>query len=426
MVLSGCLINAPKEPNKVPSILKLEPKNLEKLPKGSIYQGWLVNGEFNERGIWVADDRSTWKSFGQFNWDDYSHVPTDVSGTAIENSFNPEVNIYDYDRIYITIESTKNTGLSSGIVILQGEVDQMNQDADLEHPISTDAISDFVDENWFYVFSQSDGPWYDVETVENGIWFGRVDTADVVWFDTQGVTFYCDVDTTDDEFWEECENIAPEQFDSVYYEYYGQDTLAVYLCLDADSVLQPCATSYDSLFYFEVVHVDTNGDTTVTPSLTTMPDAVDGWKYQAWITFTENSPRKDPLSLGRFSSPSGPDDDTSYSIKSGYDRHFNIPGEDFFQNVPEFGRLDIVESPYTYKLFITVEPDPDFDEDEPFLQLIMFSAYIPKPELFYNAITDLPVTLQWPLVLRDIGYDLNEGHRWPTMHIELERDLVVD
>lgn len=427
LVLSGCLINAPKEPNRVPSILTLHPKNLEELPKGSIYEGWLVNGEVNEDGIWVANDPSTWLSFGQFNWDSYSQVPTNASGASIENLFNPEVNIYDYERIFITIESTKNTGVSSGIVILQGEVDQMNMDADLEHPISTAEISDFVDENWFYVFSQTDGPWYDEATVENGIWFGRVDTADVVWFDTQGVTFYCDTNQSEtEEDWQPCENIKPEESDSVIYEYYGSDTLAWYFCPDSNDVYQPCETSYDSLYYFEVVHVDTNGDTTVTPSLTTMPDAVDGWKYQTWITFTDDSPYKKPLSLGKFSRPNAADDDTSYSIKSGYDRHFNIPGEDFFQNVPFFGRLDIVESPYTYKLFITVEPDPDFDEDEPFWQLIMFSTYIPKPGLFYDPITDEPVTLRWPLVVRDIGYDLNDGHRWPTMHIKMERDLVVE
>jgi len=431
LILPGCLIDAPEQPNKVPSVLTLQPSYLEQLPEGSIYEGWLANGEVDDQGEWVPDDRTTWVRFGRFNWDPYSHVPTDVSGSAIENRFVTGVDIYSYDRILITVESTTNTsGLSSGIVILQGEVDEMNQDADLEHPINTSGINDFVEENWFYIFSQSDGRWYDYETVENGIWFGRVDTADVVWFDTQGVTYYCDVDTTDEENWEECENIPPADYDSIYCKAYGSDTLCFYFCQDTldDTlvVLQECERSYDSLFYFEVVHVDTNGDTTITPSLTSMPVAADGWEYEVWITFTDDSPYKDPLSLGRFADPEGPDDDTSYTIISGYDRHFSIPGEDLFQNVPYFGRLDIVASPYPYKIFITVEPEPDFDQDEPFWQLIIFSAYIPKHDQFYDPLSGLPNSLRWPLVLRDIGYELNEGHRWPTMHIELERELVID
>lgn len=389
-MLSGCLIHGPDTPTKVPNILRLSPSYLEALPKGSIYMGWLVNGEFDqETGDWIPDDPSMWKKFATFNWDPYAHQPTNASGGVIENRFDTEVNIFDYERIFITIEDTKNTGVSSGTVILRGEVDLMNEDADLDHPINTAGISKFVDENWFYIFSQTDGPWYDNETVENGIWFGRVDTADVVWFDTEGVIYYCEDTATGD--WLECDS-----------------------------------TDYDSIFYIEVVHVDTNGDTTVTPSLTTMPNAADGWEYEAWITFTDDSPYKKPLSLGRFARPDGPDDDTSYSIVSNYDRHFSIPGEDFFQNVPFFGRLDVVESPYTHKLFITVEPVPDFDEDEPFWQLIIFSTYIPKSNLFYSPISGNPVTLQWPLILRDIGYDLNEGHRWPLMHIDFERDLILE
>ncbi len=426
LILSGCMIHGPDIPTKVPNILKLSPSDLEGLPKGSIYAGWLVNGELDDKGEWIADDPSTWLKFGEFNWDPYSYQPTDARGQIIENSFVVDVSILDYDRIFITIESTKSSEVSSGTVILQGEVDQLNIDADLEHPISTAAISDFTPENWYYVYSQSDGPWYDNETVENGIWFGEVGEQDVIWFDTLGIAFYCE-DPEEPGEWDTCANIPPEEYDSVYYEFIRDDTLAIYLCFDDSlEIYQECARSYDSLHYFEILHVDTNGDTTISSSLTTMPDAVDGWKYEAWLTFTEDSPYKKPLSLGKFSSPDGPDDDTSYSYLSGYDRHFNIPGEDFFHSVPFFGRLDVIESPYVDRLFITVEPDPDFDEDEPFWQLIMFSNYLPKMNVFYSSISGEPITLQWPFVVRDIGYELNDGHRWPLMHIDFERELILE
>ena len=163
------------------------------------------------------------------------------------------------------------------------------------------------------------------------------------------------------------------------------------------------------------------------PSLTTMPEAVPGWKYEAWIMFTKSSGRA-PLSLGRFSSPEGPDDDSSHCDPF-YDRHFDIPGEDFFQNVPVTGSLRLVNDPTVDKLYVTVEPDPDFDRAHPFLQLIMFSQYVPKPIQFYQrsgtGFSQRPAQIVFPMVVRDIGYVINEGHRWPEMHLDFERELII-
>jgi len=406
LIASGCLISPPDYPNKAANILKLNPKNLERLPKGSIYEGWLANGEVDQEGVWQADDISEWVSFGRFNWDDYNHQPIDAGGNFIENRFDAKVNVCDYDYILITIESTgrNETPLPSGIVLLQGEVDLFNDDADLEHPISTSEISDFQDENFFYIYSQSDGVWYDTLTGDDGIWFGE----------------------------------------AVMEDRYDYDTLYRDLCIDTVSGdTAECAEGEEPDLIDTVVNVTQvpNGDTTVTPSLETMPPAVDGWKYEAWIMFTEDSHFK-PLSLGRFSDPAAPDDDSSHCNPprppgadpdidtSGYDWNFNIPGEDFFNKMEKWGGpLSVVDNPYTEKLFITVEPDPDFDPDNPYKQLIMFSAYLPTRAMFYQVAgvdtTQRPYTRQFPLIVRDIGYEINEGHRWPEMHIDLEREMIV-
>jgi hypothetical protein len=174
-----------------------------------------------------------------------------------------------------------------------------------------------------------------------------------------------------------------------------------------------------------------DGDTTLSPSLTTMPKAIAGWNYQAWVIFRDST-QYPPLSLGRFTKPDGPDDDSSHCGPR-FDRHFSVPGapgEDFFRNVPGFGELHVVDNPQVWKLYITVEPDPDFAPARPYLQLIMFSAYIPDPDVFYDPGTMRPVggvwgTRNFPFVFRDLGAVLNEGHYWPHMHVDFERDLVV-
>jgi len=145
VVLSGCLINPPNTPNRVANIITLSPKYLEALPAGMIYEGWLVKGTIDEDKIWHAPDLSEWKSFGRFNWDPYTYRPTNAEGAFITNRFDAGVDVLSYDRIFITLEKTGEgeDSLPSGVVLLEGDVDLLNIDADLEHPISTAEISDF-------------------------------------------------------------------------------------------------------------------------------------------------------------------------------------------------------------------------------------------------------------------------------------------
>ncbi len=401
VVLSGCMIDPPTEPNRIANILTLDADALEKLPSGYVYEGWLVTGSLNDESEFVPDDPSTWERFGRFNWDKYTSSPL-LAGTdtPMENRFDAQVNILEFDRIFITItiEDEDSTEVSSGIVILQGEIDEVNDNCDLQHPISTADISDFnqwTQEITFWVYSQSDGDWWDDENAGYGIWFGEPESLDVVRSDTLDSVRLCFVE----EDWDTCEEgISWEDADSIHYDIF--------------------------------TWVDSAADTVVNPSLETLPNAVDGWSYEAWITFTEDSPLQDPLSLGRFKTAESADDDSSYCIKSQYDRNFTVPGEDFFQNVPVFGELDVVNNEYVDNLYVTVEPDPDFDEDSPFWQLIIFSAPVPDPRDFYPAtgtgsLSDTPAQYQFLMVVRDIGYELNMGYRWPTMHIDFEREMLA-
>jgi len=452
-VLSGCLINAPDSPNLAANILKLKPRYLETLPAGSIYGGWLVAGDTVE-GEWIARDRSEWHSFARFNWDPYDYQALDASGNIIENRFDAGVNVFDYQRIFITIEPADagENDISSGIVLLQGDVDFMNEDADLQHPISTQEISDFFPENYYWIYSQSDGRWYDTTTGTMGIWFGEIQQADLVVFDS-----LCR-DNFGDTIWYMCdENEPPDtiywcEFDSILVNEYGDsigidvdesvtppETTVVYEILDADTTkyLDEClapTADYDSISFHDTIFVIPDGDTTMTPSLETMPPAVEGWEYEAWVIFKDGSDIE-PLSMGRFTQPDAMDDNCKHCIEGGYDSNFTVPGEDFFVNVPEFGSLDVVRNPFVDKLFITVEPEPDFDPDEPYKQLIMFSARIPDRTLFFEYIygedtieTQRPRLgiRQFELVVRDLGFDINEGHRWPEMHIDFEKEMVIE
>jgi len=455
-VLSGCLIDPPDSPNLAANILKLKPSNLEALPAGSIYEGWLVAGDTVD-GAWVGQDRTEWKSFGRFNWDPYNYQPLDASGNIIENRFDAGVNVFDYQRIYITIEPTgaEETPVSTGIVLLQGNVDYMNEDADLQHPISTQEISDFFPENFYWIYSQSDGEWYDNETGTFGIWFGEIVKGDKVVFDSlcrnddgdwvfcedleppqdyPDTVFWCSfvdyIDTTfgdSIDFWID-ENVDPP----VTYIIYEDSTFDTTLFADE---CDPMSTTWDSLGFHDTIFLIVDGDTAMTPSLETMPPSVDGWEYEAWIIFKEGS-GLNPLSMGRFTRPDAMDDNCKYCRVNGYDSNFTIPGEDFFEGVPEFGSLDVVRNELVDKLFVTVEPEPDFDPDNPYKQLIMFSARIPKYKVFFEftiagddtTYTDQPRLgiRQFELVVRDLGFEINEGHRWPELHIDLEKEMVIE
>ena len=449
LLVSGCLIDPPKAPNRVANIIKLSPKYLEALPSGMIYEGWLVKGTIDEDGIWHAPDLSEWRSFGRFNWDPYNYQPTNEAGAVIRNRFDTGVDALSFDRICITLERTADESpLPSGIVILQGEVDLLNIDADLEHPISTADIDDFdPTKNQYSIFTQSDGKqydsttWYDDSTSDMGLWFGNISKADRVVFDTlcrdeadSTKWFICpEGELPDTIYWchflDGIDTLADTTFDTITVEPIVIDT-TIDTTIDTIYVVEECPDSLhmdaDSTETHDTVFTIPDGDTTLAPLLTTMPMAIPGWKYQTWIIFSKSSGLA-PLSLGRFSDPKGPDDDSSHCLIPTYDRHFSIPGEDFFQNVPEFGSLHLVKNqPVVEKLYITVEPDPDFDPDHPFLQLIIFSDRLPPANVFFSPGSAYhSARYTYPLVLRDVGYDLNEGHRWPEMHLDFERELIV-
>ncbi|MGY3794792.1 anti-sigma factor [uncultured Aquimarina sp.] len=89
-----------------------------------------------------------------------------------------------------------------------------------------------------------------------------------------------------------------------------------------------------------------------------LPTLQQGWKYEGWVVINNV-----PVSTGTFSSLSGVDDASPYS---GNQTAPDFPGEDFINNAP---------SPLTFpqdgdvrgkQVVISVEPNPDYDQAEPF------------------------------------------------------------
>jgi hypothetical protein len=216
----------------------------------------------------------------------------------------------------------------------------------------------------------------------------------------------------------------------------------------------------------------TEGDTSVVQTLPLVgPLQFLFWEMEAWLIFDPASGLK-PLSMGRFDidispndgdgAPGGMVDGTGfdqsnpytlpYTLEDGFDSNFAFPGEDFLSDsllahgiTPP---LNVIEDERAIKIWLTLEPanrfwvaetrDPmtgliisdgffqeinlDWAPEDPFSQLIVFSAWLPTFEVFEpHGDTLAPATR--PMVYRDLNPNLdpltslNEGHRWPQMTV---------
>lgn len=225
----------------------------------------------------------------------------------------------------------------------------------------------------------------------------------------------------------------------------GTDTCIIRI---DDPTLTRCASDTFAVLDFDTVNVlpkayrITNGDTTMGPTLGSLLDVSDpvalneatfgnafiflGWEYQAWLVFTAESGIP-PLSLGRFKSANNFDTENPFTFTdSRYDRNFHYPGEDLLQNLASHhpsltGPLDVIYDPRVEKIWITVEPDHDYNglnldwaPDEPNTQFIYLSGYLP------NSIDTVQAT-RFPLVYRDLNPSptgLNNGNAFPRMTVE--------
>lgn len=89
-------------------------------------------------------------------------------------------------------------------------------------------------------------------------------------------------------------------------------------------------------------------DPTPGPSLQ-LPDLPDGWVWEGWGV-TQNT----PLSTGRFSAASGPDDSSEFS---GPSPGPPFPGEDFLSNLPQSVNPPVDLADGSSLVVLTVEPD---------------------------------------------------------------------
>ncbi len=102
---------------------------------------------------------------------------------------------------------------------------------------------------------------------------------------------------------------------------------------------------------------DPTGFAGVVPGLN-LPDLENGWKYEGWIVFNEI-----PVTTGKFTSVNSSDEASSYGGTS-ISRPF--PGEDFLSNAPNPLIFPLDGDVQEKTVFISVEPDPDFDTLSPF------------------------------------------------------------
>jgi hypothetical protein len=87
-----------------------------------------------------------------------------------------------------------------------------------------------------------------------------------------------------------------------------------------------------------------------TPGLN-LPEAPIGWEYEAWVVLDDQ-----PLSMGKFLDPAGPDSDNPYSGSSAAPP---LPGEDFLTGAPAGITFPLDLSGRT--VLVTLEPRGDWD-----------------------------------------------------------------
>ena len=97
-----------------------------------------------------------------------------------------------------------------------------------------------------------------------------------------------------------------------------------------------------------------------------LPNLPEGWRYEGWVSVPNASNQMVNLSTGRFTSPNGVDETSAYS--SNLNDEPNFPGEDFV-NMSILSQIGFNAPPdlRLKKIFISVEPEPDFDYANPFV-----------------------------------------------------------
>jgi len=233
-----------------------------------------------------------------------------------------------------------------------------------------------------------------------------------------------------------------------------------------DTLLDYIGTPFADTNLIIRVFTTTWADTTVTPSLVSLPPHQIGFglEYESWLIFdsvNNPDPRYQPLSMGRMTAtdvmgnyfvdqisgdsisiPDGICDGAQtfdygnpYTDEMYFDSNFAYPGEDFINNLPNglTGPLDLFNLPGVdkVKIWITMEPlnvpqanFEDWEPNKPFSQLVMYVGEV-LPDLESDTLrcdrgnTPLaPEVLSIPLHYRPISRnhdDLAEGNNWPTM-----------
>ena len=100
-----------------------------------------------------------------------------------------------------------------------------------------------------------------------------------------------------------------------------------------------------------------------------LPSLKQGWRYQAWVRLGSSN---QPVTTGKFDSPSGEDASSPYS---GNGEAPDFPGEDFDNTAPQGLTFPEDGDIRGKEVFITVEPEPDFDQSSPFgMQILSGNA----------------------------------------------------
>ncbi len=106
-----------------------------------------------------------------------------------------------------------------------------------------------------------------------------------------------------------------------------------------------------------------NGNPVAGLNLPTLPT---GWMYEGWVEVRNSSNQLINLSTGRFQGVTGEDMEDAFSANNFPAPQF--PGEDFVSpNILALAGLNSSPDLKSKKIFITVEPEPDFDYTAPFV-----------------------------------------------------------
>ncbi|WP_346882920.1 anti-sigma factor [uncultured Algibacter sp.] len=114
---------------------------------------------------------------------------------------------------------------------------------------------------------------------------------------------------------------------------------------------------------FGVWFMDPTGFAGLAPSLN-LPVLSEGWKYEGWVVLNDKS-----VSTGTFTMIDASDDAALYSDTAVAPP--NYPGEDFLSSAPR-GLIFPADGEVVKKqVFITIEPNPDYDQATPFSLMLL-------------------------------------------------------